>query len=111
MSNLYPPFLKWGTCKSKDKENPDILDLEVADADTFETEYSVNARVLHKEENEWIEVNLPLHSFESKNIQLLELWTQATKQEKIKQGVRFKLLTWLGTSKNKFPIRRFELVF
>jgi len=109
--SLYPPFFKWGTCKSKDKKNPDTLDFEVADADTFETEYSVNARVLHKVGNEWNEVNLPLHSFESKNRQLLELWTNAVKQEKIKQGARFKLLTWLGTSMNKFPIRRFELVF
>ena len=109
--SLYPPFFKWSICKSNDSKNPDVLELEATDADTFETEYSVNARVLHKEENEWIEVNLPLHSFESKNRQLLELWNKATKEEKIKQGVRFKLLTWLGTSMNKFPIRRFELVF
>jgi len=111
MSDLYPPFFKWSTCKSKDEKNPDVLELEAIDADTFETEYSVNARVLHKQENEWIEVNLPLHSFESKNRQLLELWTLGIKQEKIKQGVRFKLLTWMGISKNKFPIRRFDLVF
>jgi len=109
--SLYPPFFKWSTCKSNDSKNPDVLELEAIDTDTFETEYSVNARVQHKEENEWNEVNLPLHSFESKNRQLLELWNKATKEEKIKQGVRFKLLTWLGISMNKFPIRRFELVF
>jgi len=109
--SLYPPFFKWGSCKSNDSKTPDVLELEAVDADTFETEYTVNARVLHKQGNEWNEVNLPLHSFESKNRQLLELWTQGTKQEKIKQGVRFKLLTWLGISKNKHPIRRFELVF
>jgi len=109
--SLYPPFFKWGTCKSNDQKNPDVLELEAVDADTFETEYSINARVLQKQENEWNEINLPLHSFESRNNQLLSLWTKATKQEKIKQGKKFKLKTWLGISKNKHPIRRFEMEF
>ena len=109
--SLYPPFFKWGTCKSNDSDKPDVLELEAIDSDTFETEYSINARVLQKQGEEWNEIVLPINSFESRNRKLLELWTKATKQEKIKQGVRFKLLTWLGISKNKHPIRRFELDF
>jgi len=54
---------------------------------------------------------IPLQSFESKNKQLLQKWNKAVKDEKIKPGKKFKLKTWLGISKNKHPIRRFELVF
>ena len=109
--SLYPPFFKWGSCKSNDPKTPDVLELESIAPDTFETEYSINARVRQKQDNEWTEINLPLHSFESKNKQLLQLWTKAVQEGKIKEGVQFKLLTWLGISKNKNPIRRFELEF
>jgi len=44
-------------------------------------------------------------------MQLLQKWNDGIKKKKIKVGKKFKLLTWLGTSKNNFPIRRFELVF
>jgi len=52
-----------------------------------------------------------LHSFTSNNKQLLQKWTNAVKQGKIVIGKKFKIRTWLGISKNKNPIRRFELVF
>jgi hypothetical protein len=105
--SLYPEFLKWSKYTSKDEEHPDILNVKVLETETFETEYTINVRA----EVDGIETIIPLHSFESKNKQLLQLWNDAVKNEKIKIGRKFKIRTWLGISRNKFPIRRFELVF
>jgi len=105
--SLYPPFLKWGEYKSKDSKNPDILHVEVLDTETFETEYGICIRAIVDE----LEVNISLHNFGSKNQQLLDIWQQNVTSGKIVQGKKFKIKTWLGTSKNKHPIRRFELVF
>ena len=105
--SLFPPFLKWGECHSKDEKNPDVLEVEPVDLETFETEYSINI----KAKVNGIEKNIPLQSFESKNRQLFQKWKQAERNNKIKVGKVFKIETWLGISKNKNPIRRFELVF
>ena len=105
--SLYPPFLHWGECKSKDEKNPDIIKVEVLELETFETEFSTNIRA----KVDGVEKNIPLQSFESKNKQLLQLWSQAVRDGKIKVGKKFKIKTWLGTSKNGHPIRRYELVF
>ncbi len=112
MSDLdFPPFIKWGSYKSQDQNKPDVLELQVGEVDTFETAYSINVKVKLKDNGEWIEAILPLQSFESNNKQLLQLWNQAIKDGKIKVGKKFKIKTWLGTSMNGHPIRRFELVF
>lgn len=109
MSNesTFPPFLHWGDYKSKDEKQPDVLNAEIQETETFETEYGINARV----KVDGIEKAIPLHSFASKNKQLLQNWNDAIKRGNIKAGKKFKILTWLGISKNNFPIRRFELVF
>ena len=108
MSNTsYPPFLKWGDYHSKDEKNPDVLEVEPQEIDTFETEYSINVNA----KVDGIDMTVPLHNLESNNMQLLQKWNDGTKKKKIKVGKKFKLLTWLGISKNNFPIRRFELVF
>src|SRR2546428_9112339 len=73
--SLYPPFLHWGECKSKDEKNPDIIKVEVLELETFETEFSTNIRA----KVDGVEKNIPLQSFESKNKQLLQLWSQAVK--------------------------------
>ncbi|AFS80671.1 hypothetical protein NKOR_03905 [Candidatus Nitrosopumilus koreensis AR1] len=46
---LYPPFLKWGQYTSQDSENPDTIELKVAETNTFETEFSINVLALIKE--------------------------------------------------------------
>ena len=107
MSDLFPPFLKWGNYTSKDEKNPDVLKIEPTEMESFETEYSINIKANVDGEEKII----PLQSFESNNKQLLQLWTKNVKNGKIKEGKKFKLKTWLGISKNNFPIRRFELVF
>lgn len=108
MSNesTFPPFLHWGDYKSKDEKNPDMLGIEVLETETFQTEYGVNVRA----KVDGIEKAIPLHNFTSKNKQLLQKWNEAIKKEKIQVGKKLKILTWLGISKNKNPIRRFELV-
>ena len=103
----FPPFLKWGQFKSNDEKKPDEIDVEIQETGTFETEYGINVRAIVNGK----EAAMPLHSFESKNKQLLQLWNKAVRDGKITQGKEFKLKTWLGISKNKHPIRRFELVF
>ena len=107
MSEFFPPFLKWSAYTSKDERSPDVLNIEVLETELFETEYSTNLRVRANEE----ETILPIHSFESRNKQLLQLYVKAKKEGKIQVGKKFKLNTWLGISKNKFPIRRYELIF
>jgi len=104
---LFPPFLKWGDYKSSNENEPDILQVQPLELETFETEYSINIRANVDGE----EKAIPLHSFQSKNKQLLQKWNDAIKNKKIKVGKKFQIKTWLGISKNKNPIRRFELVF
>ncbi len=106
-TSSFPPFLKWGDYHSKDEKNPDVLEVEPQEIDTFETEYSINVNA----KVDGVEMAVPLHGFESNNMQLLQKWNDGIKKKKIKVGKKFKLLTWLGISKNNFPIRRFELVF
>jgi len=105
--SIYPPFLKWGQYKSNDAKTPDELEIEVQETETFETEYTINANATVNGE----EMAIPLQSFESKNKQLLQKWNRAVKDGKIKPGKKFKIRTWLGISKNKHPIRRYELEF
>jgi len=105
--SLYPSFLKWGSYTSKDENNPNVLEVEPQEIDTFETEYSINANV--KVDGE--EMAMPLHSFESNNKQLLQKWNAGVSNKKIQVGKLFMLHTWLGTSRNNRSIRRFELVF
>ena len=107
MGETFPPFLKWSAYTSDDEKNPDKIDVEVLEPDLFETEYSTNLRVKINGE----EKILPIHSFESRNKQLLQLYLKAKKEGKIKVYRKFKLYTWLGISKNNFPIRRYELIF
>ena len=102
-------FIKWGSYKSKDQDNPDVLELKVSDTEPFETAYSINAEVLQKDDGEWKEMNLPLKSHESKNASLLNQWNKALKQGKLKPRKTFQIKTWLSTSKNGRPIRRFSL--
>lgn len=104
-------YIKWGSSKSQDKENPDILEFKVSETETFETEYSTNVKVEQKSGKEWNEVILPLKSHESANALLLQLWQKAVRDGLVKKGKKFVLKTWLGLSKNNRPIRRFELEF
>ncbi len=103
----FPPFLKWGSYTSHSEKNPNELEVEPQEIDTFETEYSINVNA----KIDRIEMAVPLQSFESNNRQLLQKWQEGISKKKIQVGKKFKLRTWLGTSKNNFPIRRFELVF
>jgi len=112
MSETLTPFLKWGSFKSHDQNKPDILETQVVDVETFETEYTTNVKVLLKEDKKWNEVILPLKSHESKNEALLKQWKKNAQKNLIKSGKKFKLKTWLGKStKSDHEIRRFVLEF
>ena len=111
MSTELAPFIKWGECTSKNTGIPDVLHLEIIDAETFDTEFSTNVHVKQKVSDSWEERVLPLKSHESNNTQLLNLWNKAKRDGKITAGTKFQLQTYLGLSKNNRPIRRFDLVF
>lgn len=111
LSSTLAPFIKWGNYHSKDKDNPDVLELQIAEAETFETAYSVNVRVYHNDNGEWIEKVLPLKSHESVNASLLKEWEKNEKKGLVQKNKHFKLETCLDTSKNGRPIRRFRLIF
>lgn len=110
-SEKFPPFIKWGNFKSKDPKNPDVLELQVAGLERFETAYSENVRVNYKDLVQgWIEAILPLKSHESNNVGLLREWEKMARKD-LEVNKHFKIKTWLATSKNGRPIRRFRLIF
>ena len=105
--NSFPPFLKWGSYKSEDQENPDKLSIQVTETETFETEYGVNVNCLVDEK----EMAISLHNFNSANTALLKLWNNNIKKGKIKKDVKFTLYTYLGKSKNDRKIRKWKMEF
>lgn len=104
-------YLKWGNFNSHDSENPDIVEFQVSEIETFDTEYSTNIKIQQNIDKGWNEVILPLKSHSSNNLKLLSLWNNAVKARSIRIGTKFKLKTWLGVSKNNRTIRRFEIAF
>ncbi len=112
MSNekMLPSFIKWGSYKSVDAKNPDILELKVVETTTFETEYSTNAKVQIKDGTGWKDSILTLKSHASANAALLKLWEKNVEKGVIKPGKEFRLKTWLGMTKTtNRPIRRFAI--
>jgi len=107
--SLFPPFLKWGQYKSKEKENPDTIKIRVKELETFETEYSINVEAEIFENNKWNTIVVPLKSHESKNSSLLNQWTRGGKDDIIKIGDELTIETYLDKSRNNRPIRRFSL--
>ena len=107
MSDTFPPFLKWGSYKSEDQDNPDKIKVQVIETETFETEYGVNVNVII----DGIEMVLPLQNFNSVNTALLKLWNNNIKNKKIKKSAKFILCTHLGLSKNNRKIRRWVMEF
>jgi hypothetical protein len=108
LSDGLPPFIKWGNFKSTDENNPDILELKVIETEPFDTEYSTCVKVLLKKDQQWLEAILTLKSHNSVNGSLLKLWIEGVKRGSIHKDVVIKIATWLGTSKNGHPIRRFR---
>ena len=101
-------FLRWGDFKSTDKNRPDIIELECGEStDTFLTEFSTCVKAKMNSED----INIPLKSNTSANPQPLKEFLKHVDSGKIKAGQLFKLLTFLGTSKNDRPIRRFAFAF
>ena len=103
-------FVKWGSCKSTDKNNPDTLEFKVIGKDTVDTEYSICVRVMRKEGERWTETMLPLKAHDSTNGSLMRQWQNAADSDLLKLGKHAKILTWKSTSKNGNPIRRYKLV-
>jgi hypothetical protein len=107
IERFFIPFLKWGECQSKTEKKPDILEIQVLETEPFETEFNISIRT----KVDGNEVNVPLHNFDSANWQLIDEWSKAVKKGKIRKDKKFKIKTWLGISRNGYPIRRFEFIF
>lgn len=109
MSTTQIPFIKWGDYHSKDEKNPDVLEIQVLDTETFDTDYSVNAHVKQKENDQWMEKILPLKSHDSNNASLLKQWSDRIKTKKIKKNSTVTIQTWIGISKNNHVIRKWRI--
>ena len=107
------PFIPWGNFKSEDPNNPDVLDLQVADIELFSTSLSVNAKVNHKSsDGKWYAKILALKYFESFNSSLLNLWEEAFHKGWIRLNCHVRIKTWLEKSKRNAErkIRRYKLL-
>ena len=111
MNEIKTPYIKFGEFKSQNENKPNILELQIIDPETFETQYSVNIRVKRLMNNEWVERILPLKNHDSKNDALLREWQKNARKDIIQKRRFFKIKTWLGISKNQRPIRRYKLFF
>lgn len=107
MSDTFPPFLRWGNYQSKDSAKPNKITVQVTETETFETEYGVNVNCLV----DGMEMAIPLYNFNSVNMALLKLWNNNVQIGKIRKGVKFTMLTYLGQSKNKRTIRKWSMEF
>jgi len=110
MADNLAPFIKWGSFRSIDEKNPDILHLRAVETQPFETQYSTCVRVKIRDGTTLTDAILNLKSHESANASLLNQWNKLAESGKIKHGAELTLRTWLGQSKyNKRPIRRFAI--
>jgi len=89
------PFFKWGSCKSNDEKNPDVLSLLIVDSEPFETAFSTNIKAEISNKGLYI---IPLHNFESANKALLSLFSKLWREQKVKDGSSIVIKTWLGIS-------------
>ena len=103
---LYPTFLKWGNCKSRNKENPDVITAKVIDPEPFRTQYDWN--ILAKVN--LIDTNIPLRAA-SASKKLYRQYMSLLKQNKIHSGTNLTIKTWLDkSSKNpEWDLRGFEV--
>ncbi|MCH7648324.1 MAG: hypothetical protein IIA83_06935 [Thaumarchaeota archaeon] len=107
------PFFHWGECNADSKINADRIDLEIVEAEPFDSTYSSNIKAkvtfdYHKDEL----MNIPLWNYKSKNQALLRQYMKQFEKGKIKDSDKIQILTWLGTSsKNpEFKLREWRIV-
>ena len=107
----YVTWIKWGECKSRDKNKPDVLELQMVSTETFTGTYSVAGKVLRKEGDRWPPRYLPLKGIDNKKGELLDQWEKFVKADKLKPGTRFTVETHLDESGGRlYPRRRYKIV-
>ena len=79
------PFFHWGECNADSKINADRIDLEIVEAEPFDSTYSSNIKAkvtfdYHKDEL----MNIPLWNYKSKNQALLRQYMTQFEKGKIK---------------------------
>ena len=110
MSRSFPPFIKWGDYKSEDENKPDVLILQVADPEIRENLYSSYVPVVHNDNGERKEKNLPLHQHDHWNRKLLKDYLEKYNLGQIRQNTRILVKTWLRKSKRSaYLVRDFTL--
>ncbi|NMJ87183.1 MAG: hypothetical protein EX285_05015 [Thaumarchaeota archaeon] len=84
------PYIKYGDYKSSDRLHPDTLNITIVDKETFETTYSINARIKLGDKD----IYLPIKNKNSNNSILLELWKkEVVNNPAIKIGSKLRLYT------------------
>ena len=109
MSTKQIPYIHWGDYKSKDVNNPDLLEIEVTTLQQFESEFSTNIQCRQLILGTWEDRILPLNSHDSNNGSLLKMWDNLVKRKRIIVGSKIVIHTYLGVSINGRDIRKFRI--
>jgi len=106
----FSPFIHWGDYKSQDQNNPDVLKLQVVDPEIRENLYCSYVPVLHNDNGEWKEKNLPLRQHEHWNRNLFRKYYDLFNSGLIRVNTHLKLKTWKRKStKSVYLLRDFDL--
>ena len=95
----FPEFFKWGNCKSKDKTNPDVIDVTIIDPQPEETKYDWTIFC----EIDGNEYRLPLRA-KTENKKLYRLYLMMLHKGKVKPRSKITIKTWMSKS-SKNPDR------
>lgn len=105
------PWIRWSTYTSIDNNNPDKLQIKVAEIEPFATRYGIAVRVLILVRGEWLPHYLSLASYNSNNSKLLMLWRRYVEIGQLRIGAVFTLLTYKRKSKqSQWQLRDYRIM-
>ena len=106
------PWIKWSAYTSRDKNNPDKLQIKVVSTEPFETNYGTSVGLLLLFDGQYKPRNMTIKSDSSNNIKLQKLWDTNVKRDRIREGVSFSLMTYKRKStKSDYEVRDFWMQF
>jgi len=106
----FSPFIHWGDFKSEEPSKPDVLILQVVDPEIRENSFSSYVTVLHNDNGEWKEKNLPLKQHDHWNRKLFKKYYELFNSGLIRVNTHLRLKTWKRKSKRSvFLVRDFDL--
>ena len=106
----FSPFIHWGDFKSEQPSKPDVLILQVVDPEIQENSFCSYVPVLHNDNGEWKEKNLPLKQHDHWNRKLFKKYYEMFNSGLISINTHLRLITWKRKSKrSEYMVRDFDL--